>query len=213
MRNSFHDLRKEFGSNKLDIKEVSKDPFIQLSKWLEDSISAQIPEPNAMILSTSDNIGKVSSRVVLLKTLNKEGIVFFTNYHSRKAVYLSQNQNASLLFFWPALERQISIEGAAQKISEQDSDNYFKERPRESQIGAWASAQSKIITDRSDLEKEYEIIYKKYEGQIIPRPPFWGGYIVKPEYFEFWQGRENRLHDRICYQKEAGIWVLNRLAP
>jgi pyridoxamine 5'-phosphate oxidase len=213
MRNSFHDLRKEFVSSKLNKKEVSKDPFNQLSIWLEDAISAQLPEPNAMILSTSDNSGKISSRVVLLKKLMKDGIVFFTNYNSKKAFYLSQNQNASLLFFWPDLERQIRIEGKTQKVSANDSDKYFKERPRESQIGAWASAQSSMIADRSVLEKEYENIKKKYEGQTIPRPPFWGGFIVIPEYFEFWQGRENRLHDRISFQKEAGSWILNRLAP
>lgn len=213
MRNSFHDLRKEFVSSKLDIREISKTPFIQLNKWLEEAIIAKVPEPNAMILSTADLKGNLSSRVVLLKNLSEEGLIFFTNYQSKKAISLAQNQNASVLFFWPELERQIRIEGKTMKISEEASDNYFRERPRESQIGAWASAQSSIIADRSVLEKKYENIQKKYNGKNIPRPPHWGGIIIHPEYFEFWQGRENRLHDRICFQKKAGSWVLGRLAP
>jgi pyridoxamine 5'-phosphate oxidase len=172
-----------------------------------------VTEPTAMILSTANKKGVPSARTVLLKEYDERGFVFHTNYESRKAQDLEENPNAELLFLWKEIERQIRISGTAEKTSRQESEEYFKTRPYESRIGAWASKQSSIIPDRDFLEKKFEEIKSKYEGKEIPLPPFWGGFRILPHTFEFWHGRENRLHDRIYYKNKNGIWEIVRLSP
>ncbi|NWG27113.1 MAG: pyridoxamine 5'-phosphate oxidase, partial [Ignavibacteriaceae bacterium] len=182
-------------------------------KWFNELLNLDLIEPNAMILATADNNAKASARVVLLKGLSNKGFSFFTNYKSRKGQNLSENSFASLLFFWAELERQVRIEGKIKKLSRFESRKYFDTRPLESRIAAWASEQSKIIPDRKYLEEKFKETKEKFEGKKIPLPPNWGGFILIPEYFEFWQGRENRLHDRICYKKTKQSWKIFRLAP
>jgi pyridoxamine 5'-phosphate oxidase len=157
--------------------------------------------------------GRPSSRVLLLRNFDANGFVFYTNYNSRKAKDIEKNNNASLLFFWPELERQVRVEGKLVKQSAEESDRYFNSRPRESRLGAWTSPQSEIIADRSALDEELAVIIKKFEGKEVPRPEWWGGYTLQPDRIEFWQGRPSRLHDRVCYIKEKGQWKIVRLAP
>jgi len=205
-------IRREYLKSDLLEENVSKDPFTQFGKWFHEAINEKLTDGNAMTLSTSvDN--RVNSRVVLLKSFDKNGFVFFTNYGSRKSSDMEKNPEVCLLFYWGEFERQIKITGRAQKISREESEEYFQTRPRESQIGAWASKQSSTLENRKILEDQYEKIKKEYEGKDVPAPPFWGGYIVKPDYFEFWQGRPNRLHDRICYKTDNGQWNILRLYP
>jgi pyridoxamine 5'-phosphate oxidase len=172
-----------------------------------------LKEPNAMILATASAEGIPSLRTVLLKKYNKDGFIFYTNYESNKAKDLLGNPNAEILFLWLELERQVRISGPAEKISSDDSEEYFQSRPTNSQIGAWASKQSSIIPDREYLEEKFKEVAAKYKGGNIPLPPFWGGFILKPVKFEFWQGRESRLHDRICYTKKSEEWEIVRLSP
>jgi pyridoxamine 5'-phosphate oxidase len=212
-RKSIQNLRREYKRNKLSEETVLKDPFSQFRKWFNELLDLDLIEPNAMILSTADNNAKSSARVVLLKGLSNKGFSFFTNYKSRKGQNLSENSFASLLFFWAELERQVRIEGKIKKLSRFESRKYFVTRPLESRIAAWASEQSKIIPDRKYLEEKFKELKEKFEGEKIPLPPNWGGFILIPEYFEFWQGRENRLHDRICYKKTKQRWKIFRLAP
>jgi pyridoxamine 5'-phosphate oxidase len=196
------DLREDYRLKSLDFTDVSAHPFPQFETWFQEALAAQILEPNAMVLATVAD-GKPSARVVLLKGLNTEGFVFFTNYTSRKGMELAENPHAALCFNWLDLQRQVRIEGIIEKISEADSDAYFNSRPFGSRIGAWASPQSQIIPTQK---------YENTEG--VPRPSHWGGYVLKPHLIEFWQGRSSRLHDRICYQKnEQGEWIMVRLAP
>jgi len=206
-------LRHDFAKEKLDEKSVFNEPLRQFEKWLKEAIEAQVPEPNAMILSTVDNELMPSSRVVLLRSFNEKGFVFFTNYNSRKGKEIRNNPKASLLFFWPHLERQIRIEGLISKIDSDASNQYFHSRPLESRLGAWASNQSEKLNSRIELENKYEHYKTTFQQQIPSRPPYWGGYILKPEYYEFWQGRESRLHDRICYEKQKLNWEIGRLSP
>lgn len=213
MPSSLSDLRKEYSLKKLTKKDVSPDPFTQFHAWFDEAKASITGEPNAMILSTSDKNGKPSSRVVLLKGYSDKGFVFFTNYGSRKGHELESNPFAALLFFWGELERQVRIEGRVEKISQKESSEYYCTRPRLSQIGALASQQSEIIEKRSDLEDAFHLLDKEFEGKEIPMPVNWGGYIVIPEYFEFWQGRRSRLHDRISYRSDAGLWKIERLSP
>jgi pyridoxamine 5'-phosphate oxidase len=213
MSTSLSDLRKEYSLKKLTKKDVSPDPFKQFHTWFEEAKASISGEPNAMILSTSSQNGHPSSRVVLLKDFSEKGFVFFTNYRSRKGNELEDNPFAALLFFWGELERQVRIEGRVEKISRKESSNYFGTRPRLSQIGALASKQSKTIEKRSDLEDAFHKLDKEFEGKEIPMPENWGGYIVIPEYFEFWQGRRSRLHDRISYTAVSGLWKIERLSP
>jgi len=180
---------------------------------MNEAISSNLLEPNAMILATANKDGAPSARTVLLKGFDERGFVFYTNYESAKAKNLSENPIASLLFFWAELERQARIEGKVEQVSKADSEEYFRSRPRESQLGAWASKQSSVIASREVLEKKFEEMRKKFEGKEIPLPPFWGGYRVIPQSIEFWQGRESRLHDRICYSFENGKWKIERLSP
>lgn len=212
-RKSIQNLRREYKLNKLSEETVLKNPFSQFQKWFTELLNLDLIEPNAMILATADKNAKSSARVVLLKGLSNRGFSFFTNYTSRKGLDLSENSFASLLFFWAELERQVRIEGKIKKLSRMESKKYFNSRPIESRIAAWASEQSKIIPDRKYLEKKFKEIKERFEGKKIPLPPNWGGFILIPEYFEFWQGRENRLHDRICYKKIKKSWKIYRLAP
>ena len=206
-------LRHDFSKQTLDKKDVNNNPFVQFEKWIKEAIEAQVNEPNAMTLCTATKEGKPSARIVLLRNFTEDGFIYYTNYTSRKGIEISDNPNCAILFFWPELERQIRIEGEVQKQTSEESDLYFNTRPRESKIGAWTSSQSKVISDREVLNKEFEINSNKYPTDMIPRPVFWGGYVVKPLNIEFWQGRPNRLHDRILYTKENNNWKIDRLAP
>ena len=205
--------RKNHQSNELNETSVNKNPFIQFTKWYESILISKLNEPAAMMLSTADVNGNSSARIVLLKEVDDYGFVFYTNYDSRKGKDLSQNPKAALTFFWDEIRRQIRIEGRIEKISGETSKEYFSSRPRESQIGAWVSEQSSVIPNRDFLENKYVELKEKFGNEEIPLPDFWGGYRVIPNYFEFWQGRENRLHDRICYKKENDEWKIFRLAP
>ena len=212
-RKSTQNLRREYKLNKLSEETVHKNPYNQFEKWFQVALKARLTEPNAMILATSDVKAKPSARVVLLKESNNKGFTFFTNYKSRKGKILSENSSASLLFFWAELERQLRIEGKIKKLSKIESQKYFDTRPVESRLAAWASEQSSVIPDRDYLEKRFQKFKEQFKGKKIPMPKDWGGFILVPDYFEFWQGRENRLHDRICYKKVNGKWKIIRLAP
>lgn len=195
-------------------EHAEKNPFRQFDRWFKEVLRADFVEPTAAILATSSGSGKPSARAVLIKEYGQDGFVFYTNYQSRKGRELGENPNATLLFYWDRLVRQVRIEGKVAKVSAAQSDNYFDLRPRESRIGAIASPQSEVIRGREELEKRVAEIRRQYEAvEKIPRPPYWGGYILKPAYFEFWQGRENRLHDRIIYVRAGYKWSIRRLAP
>ena len=211
------DLREDYRLKSLDFADVTSNPFNQFETWFQEALAAKILEPNAMILATVAE-GKPSARVVLLKGLNTEGFIFFSNYTSRKGVEIAENPNAALCFNWLDLQRQVRIEGVVEKIAEAESDAYFQSRPFGSRIGAWASPQSQIISNRAVLEENLLEFTQKYENTEgfaeVPRPQHWGGYILLPTLIEFWQGRSSRLHDRIQYQKmENGTWEIARLAP
>jgi pyridoxamine 5'-phosphate oxidase len=212
-RKSIKNLRREYKLNKLSEETVHKNPFSQFEKWFEEVLKVGLIEPNAMILATADDKAKPSVRVVLLKGLSKKGFTFFTNYKSRKGKNLTENYAASLLFFWAELERQVRVEGIIKKISRSKSIKYFNTRPIDSRLAAWTSEQSKMIPDRDYLDTKFQIIKRQFKGKQIPLPPDWGGFRLVPEYFEFWQGRESRLHDRICYKKLKSKWKTFRLAP
>jgi len=207
-------LRKEYCLKELDINNVKPNPIEQFKVWFDEALKSEVEEPNAMVLSTINDLGRPSSRVVLLKGYDSEGFVFFTNYNSRKGNDMINSSYVALNFFWPCLERQVRIEGIASKSSEKDSDDYFSSRPLGSRLGAHVSPQSQEIESRESLEANLVLITKAFEGKDVPRPLNWGGYIVKPEAIEFWQGRPSRLHDRIAYKLNAnGEWKKNRLAP
>lgn len=195
-------------------ENLKPDPFDQFEHWYQTTLKTDIPEPTAMSLATVDDEGQPWQRMVLLKTFDKNGFVFFTNYSSRKALHIATNPKVSLLFPWHALGRQIKITGLAEKISTTDSLKYFLSRPRGSQIGAWASHQSQVISTRALLDTMYQQIKDKYANGEVPLPSFWGGYRVVPSSFEFWQARESRLHDQfLCEKNEQNIWNYQRLAP
>ena len=200
-------------NNELNETSVNKNPFIQFIKWYESVLNSNLNEPTAMMLSTADVNGNPSARIILLKEIDDSGFVFYTNYESRKGKDLKENPKAALTFFWDELRRQIRIEGRIEKISRETSKEYFSSRLSESQIGAWVSAQSTVIQNREFLENKFDELKEKFGNEEIPLPDFWGGYRLIPNYFEFWQGRENRLHDRICYKKENDEWKIFRLAP
>ena len=209
MDKSLANIRKEYGKRSLHEKDVPADPFITFGEWLREAVALSGEEPNAMVLSTVSEKGFPSSRMVLLKDWDSRGFVFFTNYRSRKGRHLGLNPNASLLFFWSAAERQVRIEGRVIKVTDEESDRYFMQRPPASRIGAIVSPQSEVIPDRAFLETAF----RNYAGSAV-RPEHWGGYRLVPVYFEFWQGRPDRLHDRISYcSKEDGNWKIHRLAP
>lgn len=208
------DIRKVYAMHELDEKEVMSSPFHQFKIWWDDVLKSDIDEPNAMILATADVKGIVEARTVLLKGFDEQGFVFFTNYHSTKGSHLSENPNCSLLFFWKELERQVRIIGKAAKISIDETTSYFLSRPEGSRVGAWASPQSKVVPDKKWLADQYDFFNKKFADGNIDCPPHWGGYRVVPDKIEFWQGRPNRMHDRIQYRRDNnGSWIIERLAP
>ncbi|GIV35836.1 MAG: pyridoxine/pyridoxamine 5'-phosphate oxidase [Cyclobacteriaceae bacterium] len=206
-------LRREYSSQPLDTEHLLPDPVAQFEKWLEEAVKAGITEPNAMTLATVSESGRPSQRVVLLKGIENGQFVFYTNYQSGKGKELLQNPYCALNFFWAELERQVRIEGLAKRVSDEKASEYFRIRPRGAQIGAWASPQSAVIEKRELLEQRYRELEKKFEGREIPRPMQWGGYEVLPFLVEFWQGRPNRLHDRLLYIKDEQEWIIRRLAP
>lgn len=211
---SLADLRKEYTRAGLTEDDVSLDPFIQFGKWFGEAGAAGLPEPNAMTVATATLDGRPSARVVLLKEFDQQGFVFYTNYTGRKGIELTANPWAALLFYWPELERQVRIEGHAAQIPSEESDAYFQSRPRASRLGAWASPQSQVISDRDVLNQHMQSLGALYLGDAIPRPAHWGGYRVAPQQIEFWQGRPSRLHDRLRYYLDAdGTWKIERLAP
>lgn len=206
-------LRKNYQLMGLDENKIKNNPLDQFTIWFDEAIDAEVTEPNAMILSTVSQAGSPSSRTVLLKGLEEDGFIFFTNYESEKGKEIAQNNNVSLLFLWLDLERQVRISGKAIKLSTEGSEAYFKSRPRDSQIGAWASKQSEVVPDRQYLEDRFKTMRVKFKDQEIPLPHFWGGYKVIPSRIEFWQGRPNRLHDRILYSIDENEWKIERLSP
>ncbi len=215
MKDEIADLRRDYNNNTLQIEEVEALPIPQFSKWFDDAMKGGVLEPNAMILSTVNEQGRPSSRVVLLKGVDEKGFIFYTNYQSRKAQELAGNPMASLLFNWMQQERQIRIEGKVELLEENLSNSYYNKRPLGSRIGAWSSPQSRYIPNRKILEENVKSIEHLFEGnEEISRPPFWGGFRLVPDKMEFWQGRSNRLHDRLMYSLESdGSWRIERIAP
>jgi len=207
-------LRKEYSSAFLNEEDVNHNPFKQFELWMHQAVEAEILEPNAMTVSSVSSEGKPSSRIVLLRGFDENGFVFYTNYNSHKGHDMAQNKYACLNFFWPELERQIRIEGSIAKIDQQTSTNYFHSRPRESQIGAWASIQSAVIANRKVVEDAFIYYTEKFKDlELIPKPEHWGGYNIKPTSIEFWQGRPSRLHDRLRYSALNDAWKIERLSP
>jgi pyridoxamine 5'-phosphate oxidase len=208
------DMRKDYGLAGLVETDLAKNPFRQFEQWFAEAEAAKITEPNAMTLATADRAGRPSARTVLLKACDGRGFVFYTNYESRKGRDLADNPQATLLFAWVPMERQIIIEGPITRVAREEAEVYFHSRPRRSQLAAWASAQSTLVANRAVLEESYAAIEKKYEGREVPLPPQWGGYRLSPATVDFWQGRRSRLHDRLRYRRDdAGEWVFERLAP
>ncbi len=207
-------LRTKYGlKHFLDESNIPQNPFLLFENWMNIAITKKVSEPNAMNLSTANNKGMPSSRIVLLRGFDRDGFVFFTNYLSRKAIELKLNRYACLTFYWQKLEKQVRIEGRIKKVSKKVSDEYFGSRPRMSQLSAWASLQSKVLKNREELDRIVENLTIKYNGKTSPRPEHWGGYCLVPASFEFWQGRPERLHDRILYKKSKASWKITRLFP
>ena len=205
-------LRREFTSNGITRAELNSNPFVQFEAWIEQATQAELTLPNAMSLATADS-DEIGIRTVLLKSFDEQGFVFFTNYNSKKSKQIIDNPKAALLFPWLDLERQVKISGVVEKISTLDSIKYFSSRPKDSQLGAWASDQSSQLSSRQMLLNQFESMKAKFNKGEVPLPDFWGGYRVVPHTIEFWQGRENRLHDRFIYKKEGDNWMIERLAP
>ena len=206
-------LRRDYVSQPLTEAAVNGDPLAQFQAWFEEALTAQQPDPEAMTLSTVAADGRVSARIVLLKGCDTRGFVFFTNYESRKGRELETHAQAALTFYWHALNRQVRVEGRVEKVQPEESERYFQTRPLGSRIGAWASPQSQTIASRDLLEARVAAMTARFAQQPLPCPPFWGGFLLRPDAIEFWQGRESRLHDRLVYTLIAGIWRTSRLAP
>ena len=205
-------LRRDYAGKPLTKTAVDADPFVQFERWLDEALSAEITDANAMTIATVDADCRPSSRVVLLKGFNDSGFVFFTNYESKKGSDLAANPHVSLSFFWPQLHRQVIISGTAEKISDEESETYFRSRPYDSRLAAWASEQSSVTGSRAELETKFEEIRQQF-GDDVPLPPFWGGFRVIPSRIEFWQGRASRLHDRLVYRFIDDRWLIERLSP
>jgi len=211
---NLENLREDYTASTLSENGTKADPMKQFEAWFDEAQKANVPEPNAMTLATATQDGRPSARIVLLKGVYNDGFVFYTNYLSRKGKEIAKNPVAALTFFWPSLERQVRIEGTIEKITKEQSERYFHSRPKESQIGAMASPQSQEIDGRDGLEKKWDELATEYADKEVPKPSYWGGYIVKPRLVEFWQGRTSRLHDRILYKKiDNKNWKKVRLAP
>lgn len=209
-----HDIRRDFRKGTLTREELLDNPIDQFNRWLQQALTTDLTDPTAMVLGTASRDGQVSQRVVLLKGLDERGFVFYTNYESRKSHDIAVNAKVSLHFPWFAIERQVIVAGVAEKISVDESRAYFQSRPRDSQLAAWASPQSRVLASRDVMTAQLEKLSRKYEGSDIPLPEFWGGFRVRPSQFEFWQGGANRLHDRFVYSLQAGgHWQIDRLAP
>ena len=210
---AIHSIRTDYRKAELHENDVHPNALSQFASWFEEALKAEVMEPNAMTLSTVSEMGQPNSRIVLLKGLDDQGFVFFTNYQSQKGKELEANKQVSLLFFWPELERQVRVLGTVERVADMDSDTYFQSRPFGSQLGAWASPQSSRIDSRETIEQNIEQIRLKFNEQAVPRPDHWGGYRVMPSQMEFWQGRANRLHDRIVYKMDNLAWEIYRIAP
>lgn len=206
-------IRMEYNLGTLDINDLPPDPNSLFQSWLDAALNSGEPEPTAMVVSTIDQAGFPQSRVVLLKSAGSNGFTFFTNYLSHKGQDIESNPKTALLFFWPLLQRQVRITGIAEKVDRQESEQYFSSRPEGSRLGAWASDQSREIPSREYLEEKYTYYSELYRTPDIPAPPHWGGFRVVPFRYEFWQGRESRLHDRFTYEQEGEAWKIKRLSP
>lgn len=207
------DIRNNYQKFELTEEGIKKNPMEQFQLWLNEAISGIEAEPTAMAISTIDQEGNPESRIVLLKELTADGLIFYTNYNSKKGRQILANPRVSALLFWPVYERQVRIKGKVEMIPEKVSENYFLSRPVESQLGAWASPQSHVIENRGILDENFEHYQRYFKEHDMKKPPHWGGYLIRPHYFEFWQGRANRLHDRIEFQRSGDEWIVNRLAP
>lgn len=210
---SIGDLRRDYRARALTEADAHADPLTQFQQWLDEAVRAELLDATAMTLATASPDGAPAARIVLLKGIGPEGFMFFTNYDSAKAAQLAANPRACLVCFWPTLERQVRITGTVSRASAEASDAYFGSRPLDSQLGAWASPQSRVIADRTVLDQQLADVTTRYAGGPVPRPEHWGGYVVAPHEIEFWQGRANRLHDRLRYRRDGAAWTIDRLAP
>lgn len=210
---NFGDLREEYDSSPLSLGDMDRDPMSQFRLWLAMALKGGVREPNAMVLSTSSREGVPSSRTILIKEAREEGFTFFTNYSSRKSLEILSNPWVSLTTYWREIYSQVSVEGRAEKLAEEESVRYFETRPRDAKIGAWCSPQGRELSSRGELERAFSLYSERFSGERVIKPPHWGGFIVRPYQFIFWRGRRHRLHDRFLYRKEGGEWRVTRIAP